>query len=77
MNEAGRIRKATPDDVPRTMALIRELADDQVEVVFEIQENRKVVIQSVDFTGNDNVPDKQIERFLQLKEGLSLLAGFI
>jgi len=27
MNEAGRIRKATPDDVPRTMALIRELAE--------------------------------------------------
>lgn len=49
--------------------VVRELPDDQVEVVFEIEENRKVVIQSVDFTGNDNVPDKQIERYLQLKEG--------
>ncbi|TNE84410.1 MAG: outer membrane protein assembly factor BamA [Deltaproteobacteria bacterium] len=49
--------------------IVRELPDDQVEVVFEIQENRKVVIQRVDFTGNENIPDKKIERYLQLKEG--------
>ncbi|MCO4743170.1 MAG: outer membrane protein assembly factor BamA [Proteobacteria bacterium] len=49
--------------------VVRDLGNEQVEVVFEIEENRKVVIQRIDFTGNDSVPDKKIERFLQLKEG--------
>jgi outer membrane protein insertion porin family len=42
---------------------------DQVDVVFNITENRKVVVQKVDFTGNEHVPPSKIRRYLQIKEG--------
>lgn len=48
------------------------VGSDQVDVVFQIKENRKVVVQRVEFTGNDHVPAAKIKRFLQVKE-----AGFI
>ncbi|MCB9686977.1 MAG: outer membrane protein assembly factor BamA [Alphaproteobacteria bacterium] len=46
--------------------------NDQVDVVFNITENRKVVVQRVEFTGNDHVAAGKIKRFLQIKE-----AGFL
>lgn len=46
-----------------------EVGDDQVDVVFEITENRKVVVQRIDFSGNDHIADRRIKRFLQIKEG--------
>ncbi len=42
---------------------------DQVEVVFRFEENRKVIIQRIDFTGNDSIADGRIKRFMQSKEG--------
>ena len=42
---------------------------DQVDVVFQIVENRKVVVQRVEFTGNDHIPASRIKRYLQIKEG--------
>ncbi|MCB9794155.1 MAG: outer membrane protein assembly factor BamA [Alphaproteobacteria bacterium] len=49
--------------------LIEELSEDQVELTYEITENRKVIVQSVDITGNEGVPDRKIKRFMQTKEG--------
>jgi len=42
---------------------------DQVELVFHIEENRKVLVQRVDITGNENVPSSRIKRFMKTKEG--------
>jgi len=46
-----------------------EVSDDQVDVTFTITENRKVVVQRIDFAGNDHIPDPKIKRFMQIKEG--------
>ncbi|MEQ1500655.1 MAG: outer membrane protein assembly factor BamA [Myxococcota bacterium] len=45
---------------------------DQVDVVFKIEENRKVVVQKIDFAGNEHVAAPKIKRYMQLKE-----AGFL
>lgn len=45
------------------------VGNDQVDVVFNIVENRKVIVHRVDFTGNVHVPDKKIRRYLQVKSG--------
>ncbi|MFT5459777.1 MAG: outer membrane protein insertion porin family [Myxococcota bacterium] len=45
------------------------IGEDQVDVTLRIQENRKVLIQRVEFTGNDHIQASKIKRFLQLKEG--------
>ncbi len=45
------------------------IGEDQVDLTIRIQENRKVLIQRVEFTGNDHIPASKIKRFLQLKEG--------
>jgi outer membrane protein insertion porin family len=45
------------------------IADDQVDIVFKVVENRKVLVQRIEFHGNDNVPAKKLKRFLQVKEG--------
>ena len=41
---------------------------DQVDVVFTVKENRKVMVQTVEFSGNENIPDDKIKRYLQVKE---------
>lgn len=43
--------------------------DDQVELTFRILENRKVVVQKVEFSGNKNVPASKFKRFMQVKAG--------
>lgn len=48
---------------------IREVGDDLVELTFSITENRKVIVQRIDITGNESIPDRKIKRFLQTKEG--------
>jgi len=42
---------------------------DQVDVVFDIEENRKVLVQRIDFNGNDHVANSKIKRSMQIKEG--------
>jgi len=49
----------------------RAVGDNQVEVVFNIVENRKVRVHQLEFIGNDHLPDSKVKRFLQTKE-----AGF-
>lgn len=44
------------------------VADSQVDLVFDITENRKVLVQRIEFHGNDNVPASKLKRFLQVKE---------
>lgn len=43
-------------------------AQGQVDLVFAITENRKVLVQTVDVTGNTALPDRKVKRFLQTKE---------
>ena len=49
--------------------ILREVSEDQVELTFEIIENRKVVVQSVDITGNEGLSDREVKKFLATKEG--------
>lgn len=49
--------------------VIEPVGENLVELTFKIVENRKVVVQKVDITGNDNVPDRKIKRFMQTKAG--------
>jgi outer membrane protein insertion porin family len=49
-----------------------QVGSDQVDVVFSIRENRKVVVQRLEFTGNEHVAAPKIKRYLQIKE-----AGFL
>ncbi len=46
-----------------------DVADDQVDLRFDITENRKVLVQRIEFHGNEHVPAGKIKRFLQVKEG--------
>jgi outer membrane protein insertion porin family len=48
---------------------LREVSEDLVELTFRVVENRKVVVQTVDITGNEGLPDRKIKRFLQTREG--------
>ncbi len=48
--------------------VIREVGDDMVELTFEIVEHRKVLVQKVEITGNENIPDRKIKKFLQTRE---------
>jgi len=43
------------------------VGSDQVDVIFDIVENRKVVVQRIDLVGNDQVADRKIRRFLRTK----------
>ena len=48
--------------------VVREVTDDMVELTFEIVENRKVLVQKVEITGNEAIPDRKIKKFLQTRE---------
>ena len=48
---------------------IRVISDSLVTLAFVVDENKKVIVQRVDITGNENVPDSKVKRFLQIKEG--------
>ncbi len=49
--------------------VVTPITDEQVELTFWITENKKVLVQRIDFSGNDNVPASKIKRFMQTKEG--------
>lgn len=48
--------------------VVREVADEMVELTFEITEHRKVLVQKVEITGNENIKDRKIKKFLQTRE---------
>lgn len=50
-------------------AVVNEVGPNRVEVVFQIAENRKVIIEHIEIVGNEAVPDRKIKRYLQTKEG--------
>lgn len=43
--------------------------EDQVELTFRVTENQKVIVQKIEFTGNENVPESKLKRFMTVKEG--------
>ena len=47
---------------------VREVGDQLVQLTFDVTEHKKVLVQTVDITGNDNIPDRKIRRFLQTKQ---------
>ncbi len=49
--------------------VITSTGEDRVDVVFKVIENRKVIVQRIEFVGNENVPDSKIKRYLQTHEG--------
>lgn len=49
---------------------------DQVDVVFHVSENRKVVVQRIEFTGNEHVPAGKIKRYIRNVGGITE-AGFV
>ena len=49
--------------------VITPVGDDLVELAFKITEGRKVIVQTIDITGNDNVPDAKLRKFMQTKAG--------
>jgi outer membrane protein insertion porin family len=53
---------------------LEELADNQVNVVFRVDENAKVEVKQVSFLGNDKVPVDQITPFMATRAG-GLLAA--
>jgi outer membrane protein insertion porin family len=49
--------------------VFKPVGEDLVELSFRITENRKVIVQSVDITGNEHVPDAKIRRFMATRPG--------
>ncbi|MFZ5475631.1 MAG: outer membrane protein assembly factor BamA [Myxococcota bacterium] len=49
--------------------VLKPVGDDLAELTFQITENRKVVVQRIDITGNEEVPDRKIKKFMQTKAG--------
>jgi outer membrane protein insertion porin family len=49
--------------------VITPVGNDQVTLTFDITENKKVIVQRVEITGNEHVPSSKITRFMQTKEG--------
>lgn len=48
---------------------VRPLNENEVEVVFKIKENQKVLVKRIYFLGCDKIKDKDFRNFLQVKEG--------
>ena len=47
---------------------IQQLEGNEVNVVFDIKENRKVLIKQIDIVGNAAFPDSRLKMFMQTKE---------
>ncbi|MFO7155165.1 MAG: outer membrane protein assembly factor BamA [Pseudomonadota bacterium] len=56
---------------------VEERPDNQVAVIFEVQENSKVRVQRIEFVGNEKVGDEELKAAMFTKEGnyLSFLTG--
>lgn len=46
---------------------IKPVGDDLEEITFKITEGRKVLVRHVEITGNDNVADRKIRKYMQTK----------
>ncbi len=45
------------------------ISENEVEVIFHIEENAKVLVKRIYFVGNEKIPAKEFKRFLETKEG--------
>lgn len=45
-----------------------DVGSGMVDLVFTIRENRKVLVQAIEFSGNENLHESKLKRFLQVKE---------
>jgi outer membrane protein insertion porin family len=43
---------------------VRDVGHHQVELTFQITENKKVLVSRVDFSGNEHVPDRKIRKYM-------------
>lgn len=50
-------------------AELKPVGTDTVDLVFNIVENRKVIVQKVEITGNEEVPDRKFRRYMQTRSG--------
>jgi outer membrane protein insertion porin family len=48
---------------------LKPVGEGLVELTYRIVENRKVIVQKVDITGNDHVPDRKIRKWMATKPG--------
>jgi outer membrane protein insertion porin family len=48
--------------------VVTEAAEDLIDLEFTIKEGRKVLIQNIDITGNEAMPDQKVTRFMQTKK---------
>ena len=48
--------------------IVTEVGDDLIDLELNVREGRKVLIQNVDITGNENLADNKITRFMQTKK---------
>jgi outer membrane protein insertion porin family len=48
---------------------VEDRPDNQVDVVFAVNEQAKVQVKEVRFIGNDHVPERDLERVMQTREG--------
>lgn len=48
--------------------VITDIGDDAVELVFQITENRKVLVSKIEFSGNEYIRSSKIRRFLQTRQ---------
>lgn len=48
---------------------VKQVGDDLVELTFVVTENHKVVVQSIDITGNQALPDRKFKRYMRTKQG--------
>jgi outer membrane protein insertion porin family len=49
--------------------VLTPVGDDLVDLNFKITEHRKVIVQKIDITGNEHVPDSKLKKFMQTKAG--------
>jgi outer membrane protein insertion porin family len=49
--------------------VVTPVGENRVELTFQITENRKVLVQRIDFVGNEEVADRKIKKYMQTREG--------
>lgn len=48
--------------------VVKKISTDSVDLVFDITENRKVVVSHIDFTGNEHIRSSKMRRYLQTRQ---------
>ncbi len=48
--------------------VVEDAGDDMVRLTFKITENRKVLVQRIDITGNEELPDRKIRRYMKTRQ---------